>query len=151
MQRTNRIEIRPNGRNQFIISNGHDEIHARFVHGSGTGDTKQKAHWDVTYEDKTTSVFVGKEELVRQLTEKLTSPLETPLTKDQAMEIQTRDSCVHGIVHATLDELITHTNDGFIRLIIERLTEVPLTHIQYHIVAAGDDDLCLRVSETAAV
>ena len=148
MKRTPRIEILSTGRNQFVITNGFDEIHAAFIYGSGSKESRTKAHWDLTMDGHTKSLFVSKTELIDILTAQLTEPMKKPLTKEKALALAERDGRVHGIVQAKLSELFELMPGANISMLAARLCEPPITDIQYAIVAAGDEDICLRVSGT---
>lgn len=81
----------------------------------------------------------------------LTSPLSRPLTSAETSQMMQRDGEVHGIVRVSLSETIGRDLEEFLDMLNDRLSEEPLSNIEYHAVGTSPYGgyLFLRVSGSA--
>lgn len=97
------------------------------------------------------TLYTDKASVLELIETMLTSPLPRPLTSSETAQMMKRDGEVHGIVKVSLYEIIDRDLEEFLDMVNNRLSEEPLSNIEYHAVGVPLDGNCLflRVSGSA--
>jgi len=139
------MKITDTGHGVFVATNGIDTLTAVFSRGCKDDTGKYHPHWDLTLNGETTTVYTDKAGAVQTATSLLCAPLTNPLSAEDGLRIQERDGTVHGIVAVSLYDLIDHDLDDFLDILNEKLTDILLTDIHYHVVSVHDDGVTLHI------
>lgn len=145
------MRITDTGHGKFTATNGVDTLTAAFNRGCKDSAGKFHPHWRLTLNRETKIVHTDKAGAVQAATSLLCAPLSKPLSAEAALGILARDGMIHGVVAVLIHDLINHDLDGFLDILNEKLTDVLLSDMQYHVVAISEDGIILNIRVSGRV
>lgn len=144
------MHITSDGYGAFHATNGYDTVYAKYERGR-KGPDGYRPHWNLTVNGEIHTLYTDKASVLELVETMLTSPLSRPLTSAETSQMMQRDGEVHGIVRVSLSETIGRDLEEFLDMLNDRLSEEPLSNIEYHAVGTSPYGgyLFLRVSGSA--
>lgn len=139
------MKIENLGFGKFIATNGVDQLTAEYTRGKRRPDGHYHPYWTFTFNGSSWSENVGKEGAIAIAKRQLTEPIPIPFGMEEAKLQQQNDGCVHEVVSVELCEIIRSDLERFLDLLNERLTEAPLSELNYRVVGVSDDGDTLHV------
>lgn len=139
------MKITDTGHGKFTATNGIDILTAAFNRGCKDSTGNFHPHWTLTLNGEPTIVYTDKAGALQAATVLLCAPLSKPLSAEDTLRIQEKDSMVHGIVSVSIHDLIDHDLDDFLDILNEKLTDVLLSDMHYHVVAVQEDGITLNI------
>lgn len=142
--------ITSDGFGAFHATNGYDTVYAKYERGR-KGPDGYRPRWNLTVNGDVHTLYMDKNSVLELVETMLTTPLSRPLTSAETFQMMQRDGEVHGIVRVSLSEMIGRDLEEFLDMLNDRLSEEPLSNIEYHAVGTSPygDYLFLRVSGSA--
>lgn len=142
--------VTSDGYGAFHATNGFDTVYAKYERGR-KGPDGYHPHWNLTINGEVHTLYTNKNSVLELVETMLTSPLPRPLTSAETSQMSKRDGEVHGVVRVSLSEMIDRDLEEFLDMLNDRLSEEPLSNVEYHAVGISLDGnyLFLRVSGSA--
>ena len=144
------MQLINDGYGAFHATNGYDTVYAKYERGRKSPDG-YRPHWNLTVNGEVHTLYTDKASVLELVETMLTSPLSRPLTCSETSQMSKCDGEVHGIVRVSLGEMVNRDLEEFLDMLNDRLSEEPLSNVEYHAVGISLDGnyLFLRVSGSA--
>lgn len=128
------LDLIKNSYGAFVATNGSDTVVGTYARGKKDNAGKFHPCWTLTCDGVEKKAYVSKPEALELADQILTHPLPEPLTTEEAAAMQKKLNRVHGIVAASLGEIMNRGRDDLIALLNSRLYPEPLISPSFYIV-----------------